>query len=204
MDGHFEPELGRYYAAKGCLILLHPTTTTGNNWYRVGRMGSYTDRDGLGVVTTNTTGTDGPPDKEKEFWSTSLIITKYLDDDGTISYDYDTGSAISLNDTATDGFDINGSPIDKQGLSVAKMNLTGLGFNLPHINAQLYADEYQKLASYIESTQTDFFDISANTAKADIRKVYKTGLMNGTSANTFSPNKPITRAELASIIARLC
>lgn len=60
-DGHFYPELGRYYAAKGASLLLHPTATTGNAWYRESRMGSYTDRDGLAVVTTNTWGPDGYP-----------------------------------------------------------------------------------------------------------------------------------------------
>lgn len=46
-DGHFYPELGRYYAAMGCTILIHPTATTGNPWYRETRIGSYTDRDGM-------------------------------------------------------------------------------------------------------------------------------------------------------------
>ncbi|MFR7777911.1 MAG: carbon-nitrogen hydrolase family protein [Bifidobacterium angulatum] len=60
-DGHFYPELGRYYAASGAELLLHPTATTGNAWYRETRMGSYTDRDGLGVVTDNVWGPDGYP-----------------------------------------------------------------------------------------------------------------------------------------------
>ena len=33
-DGHFYPELGRYYAAMGCTMFVHPTATTGNAWYR--------------------------------------------------------------------------------------------------------------------------------------------------------------------------
>lgn len=60
-DGHFYPEIGRYYAAKGASLLLHPTATTGNAWYRENRMGSYTDRDGLAVVSTNVWGPDGYP-----------------------------------------------------------------------------------------------------------------------------------------------
>lgn len=60
-DGHFYPELARYYAASGAELLLHPTATTGNAWYRETRMGSYTDRDGLGVVTDNVWGPDGYP-----------------------------------------------------------------------------------------------------------------------------------------------
>ena len=58
-DGHFYPELGRYYAASGAELFLHPTATTGNAWYRESRMGSYTDRDGLAVITDNVWGPDG-------------------------------------------------------------------------------------------------------------------------------------------------
>ena len=60
-DGHFYPELGRYYAASGAELFLHPTATTGNAWYRESRMGNYTDRDGLAVITDNVWGPDGYP-----------------------------------------------------------------------------------------------------------------------------------------------
>lgn len=60
-DGHFYPELGRYYAASGAELLIHPTATTGNAWYRESRIGSYTDRDGLAAVTANLWGQDGYP-----------------------------------------------------------------------------------------------------------------------------------------------
>lgn len=58
-DGHFYPELGRYYAAMGCKMLIHPTATSGNAWYRATRIGSYTDRDGMAAVTCNLLGGDG-------------------------------------------------------------------------------------------------------------------------------------------------
>ncbi|MBQ3783682.1 MAG: leucine-rich repeat protein [Lachnospiraceae bacterium] len=58
-DGHFYPELGRYYAAMGCTLFVHPTATTGNAWYRSTRIGSYTDRDGMAAVTCNLLGGDG-------------------------------------------------------------------------------------------------------------------------------------------------
>ncbi len=58
-DGHFYPELGRYYAAKGCTLLIHPTATTGDAWYRESRIGSYTDRDGMAAFTCNLLGGDG-------------------------------------------------------------------------------------------------------------------------------------------------
>ena len=67
-DGHFYPELGRYYAAMGCTMFVHPTATTGNAWYRSTRIGSYTDRDGMAAVTCNLLGGDGiytaPGDKK--------------------------------------------------------------------------------------------------------------------------------------------
>lgn len=42
-------------------LFLHPTATTGNAWYRESRMGNYTDRDGLAVITDNVWGPDGYP-----------------------------------------------------------------------------------------------------------------------------------------------
>lgn len=60
-DGHFYPELGRYYAASGAELLVHPTATTGNAWYRESRIGSYTDRDGMAAATANIWGPDGYP-----------------------------------------------------------------------------------------------------------------------------------------------
>ena len=58
-DGHFYPEIGRYYAAMGCTLFIHPTATTGNAWYRETRIGSYTDRDGMAAITCNLLGGDG-------------------------------------------------------------------------------------------------------------------------------------------------
>lgn len=58
-DGHFYPELGRYYAASGCTMFIHPTATTGNAWYRSTRIGSYVDRDGMASITCNLLGGDG-------------------------------------------------------------------------------------------------------------------------------------------------
>ena len=59
MDGHFFPELGRYYAAMGCTMFIHPTATGGNAWYRSTRIASYTDRDGMAAITCNLLGGDG-------------------------------------------------------------------------------------------------------------------------------------------------
>lgn len=87
-DAHTsDPELARYYAASGAELLLHPTATTGNAWYRESRMGSYTDRDGLAVVTDNVWGPDGYP----------------LDADGEPIYSVDDNG-----DTISSGKDVAG------------------------------------------------------------------------------------------------
>lgn len=86
-DGHFYPELGRYYAASGAELLIHPTATTGDPWYRESRIGSYTDRDGLAAVTANLWGQDGYP----------------LDADGNPIYSVDASGA-----TVSSGKEIKG------------------------------------------------------------------------------------------------
>lgn len=186
-DGHFYPELGRYYAAKGCTLFIHPTATTGNAWYRATRIGSYTDRDNMAAITSNLLGGDGiytaPGDKKYDpaddaanfddegnfiggsvipeeihnqleieddpYWdsknwtygdfnSTSIIITKGKN-----------GSRLDYNGTgsASEGFEKRGgtSPL---GLEVAKMDLTGTGFNgnAKTFRGTLYAKMYDRLA----------------------------------------------------------
>lgn len=86
-DGHFYPELGRYYAASGAELLIHPTATTGDPWYRESRIGSYTDSDGLAAVTANLWGQDGYP----------------LDADGNPIYSVDANG-----DTVSSGKEIKG------------------------------------------------------------------------------------------------
>ena len=150
-DGHFYPELGRYYAAQGCTIFIHPTATTGNPWYRETRMGSYTDRDGMAVITCNLLGGDGTYDEATgtysggEFASTSLIITKYNEDG--MSFDPVTGSAIDLNGTGSEseGFDERGT--SPEGLEVADMDLTGTGFSISNFNPRLFSMMYDYLAT---------------------------------------------------------
>jgi hypothetical protein len=36
-----------------------------------------------------------------------------------------------------------------------------------------------------------------------VKNVYDKGIMTGTSDDTFEPNRPVTRAELATVISRL-
>ena len=152
-DGHFYPELGRYYAAMGCSILIHPTATTGNPWYRETRIGSYTDRDGMAAITCNLLGPDGTYDEKTKTWSggefnsTSLIITKYHDLDGNVSFNPTTGYAIDLNGTGSEseGFDERGT--SPEGLEIARMNLNGCGFRLENFQVDLFEKMYGELAS---------------------------------------------------------
>lgn len=149
-DGHFYPELGRYYAAMGCTILIHPTATTGNPWYRETRIGSYTDRDGMAAITCNLLGGDGIYDEETGKWSggvfasTSLIITKY---NGTGRYNADTGYAIDLNGTGSESEGYADRGTSPEGLEVAKMNLTGCGFKITNFNPDLFSRMYDELAT---------------------------------------------------------
>lgn len=166
-DGHFYPELGRYYAAMGCTLFIHPTATTGNAWYRETRIGSYTDRDGMSAITCNLLGGDGtwigegdvPDISDPAYWvqsnwtggvfnSTSLIITKYHDaETGRTGFDPVTGSAIDLNGTGSEseGYAERGtSPV---GLEIADMNLSGSGFSISNFNPLLFSKMYDKLAT---------------------------------------------------------
>ena len=151
-DGHFYPEIARYYAAMGCTILIHPTATTGNPWYRETRIGSYTDRDGLAAISCNALGPDGTYNESTGKWSggvfasTSLIITKNHDENGVNSFDRETGYAIDLNGTgsASEGFDERGT--SPEGLEIAKMDLSGCGFKFTNFKARLFSKMYDELA----------------------------------------------------------
>ena len=154
-DGHFYPELGRYYAAQGCTLFIHPTATTGNAWYRETRIGSYTDRDGMAAITCNLLGIDGPTDDNGQlldkkngydYESTSLIITKYHDANGNTSWDRSTGYAIDLNGTGSASAGYRTRHSSPKGLEVAQMDLYGTGFNVINFNPRLYSQMYDKLA----------------------------------------------------------
>lgn len=49
---------------------------------------------------------------------------------------------------------------------------------------------------------TPFTDISGNTFAADIAAIYDAGITKGATATTFAPNEPVTRAQMASFLAR--
>lgn len=54
-----------------------------------------------------------------------------------------------------------------------------------------------------EENTVGFTDTQSHWAKADIEKVASKGIMGGYSDNTFKPDKAVTRAELATVIARI-
>ena len=86
----------------------------------------------------------------------------------------------------------------KEKLSlIQKYNLKGAGsWSLGQETADLW--DYYSL--YLNAQY--FIDISNHYAKDHILNVFSNNLMFGTSSNTFSPNADITRAEVATIIAR--
>lgn len=187
-DGHYYPEIARYYAAMGCTILIHPTATTGNPWYRETRISSYTDRDGLAAITCNILGPDGTYNESTKVWSggvfasTSLIITKYHDENGSASYNPETGYAIDLNGTgsASVGYDERGT--SPEGLEIAKMNLSGCGFRLTNFQARLYSKMYDELAVLYRDGYTSIYnkpgDANGDTEVniEDVTYIQKAGL----------------------------
>ena len=170
-DGHFYPELGRYYAAMGCTLFIHPTATTGNPWYRETRIGSYTDRDGMAAITCNLLGPDGTYDERTGSWSgglfasTSLIITKYHNPEtGRTGFDPETGCAIDLNGTgsASEGFSERGT--SPEGLEIAKMNLSGCGFSISNFNPRLVSKMYDELAQLYRKDYTSIYSAGESLA----------------------------------------
>ena len=67
--------------------------------------------------------------------------------------------------------------------------------------AEAIADEYKLKKK--EGASVGFVDTQNHWAKAEIEKVATAGLMKGYADNTFKPDKPVTRAELATVLARL-
>lgn len=169
-DGHFYPEIARYYAAMGCTMLIHPTATTGNPWYRETRIGSYTDRDGLAAISCNLLGPDGMyNDSDKNFSgytynSTSLIITKYHDKYGNVSFNSKTGSSIELNGTGPESEGFEERQSSPAGLEIAKMNLSGCGFNINNFQPRLLSKMYDELAVLY---RTDYKSIYAKKGDAN-------------------------------------
>ncbi len=58
-------------------------------------------------------------------------------------------------------------------------------------------------ATPCDTTPTPFTDVSANPFADDIACIYNLGVTTGTSATTFSPQRDVTRQEMAAFLARL-
>lgn len=164
-DGHFYPELGRYYAAMGCTMLIHPTATTGNPWYRETRIASYTDRDGMAAITCNLLGPDGTYNEETGKWSggvfasTSLIITKYHDSvTGRTSTNPVTGASVDLNGTGSESEGFDERQTSPEGLEIADMNLSGCGFSISNFNPRLISKMYDELAKLYREDYQSVYD----------------------------------------------
>lgn len=64
------------------------------------------------------------------------------------------------------------------------------------------ADGY-KLKKKGESTMAGFTDTNGHWAESDIEHLKELGIIGGYPDGTFKPDKPITRAEVAAIVARM-
>ena len=75
-----------------------------------------------------------------------MIVTKYHNENGRTGFDPETGSAIDLNGTGSEseGFDERGT--SPEGLEIAKMDLSGCGFQITNFNPLLFAKMYDQLA----------------------------------------------------------
>ena len=56
-----------------------------------------------------------------------------------------------------------------------------------------------RILADISGYQTKFNDIAASTAKEDIMRLEKAGIVKGTTPTTYEPNRAITRAEFLAI-----
>ena len=189
MDGHSEPEIARYYAAKGCSFILHDACTSGNRWYRTCRLLPYVDRDGMGLITATTTGTDGP---QKRLFAT---VSYAADPLPCGCFDPETGAPVNLHGLAA-------NEKDDQGLSVVKLDLGNVGTSQT-LNARLYAKEYAALADKLDTEQTYLYDLWNSHDLDKIRFAVKSGLIKPGKQHRFMGGLPITKEELATVLWKI-
>jgi hypothetical protein len=84
-------------------------------------------------------------------------------------------------------------------------NSWGKGFGVDGI-AYIPKDEIDDVcAILVEPIKLPFEDVPEDAwYHKHVKNMYMSGLVNGTSATTFEPDKPITRAEICAILDRLC
>ena len=146
-DTYAIPELERYYAARGCRVILNPTASmrgcnvkTGDKsgwlWYYTRRLETIADRDGIFVASANMTGPDGPADENGNtpafFPGGSCVISPKPE-----GQKYVTWSVGSPEESA------EGAAVGEVDLSESKRDF----FGYPIYQPWLYAGWYEELAA---------------------------------------------------------
>ena len=85
------------------------------------------------------------------------------------------------------------------GINRVKKHQDFSGKYCPHRTLDMGWDRFLRKVEFYMATK--FKDIEGHWAQKHIEKLHKCGIVNGTSENTFSPDKPVTRAEAAVMIA---
>ena len=94
------------------------------------------------------------------------------------------------------------------GMGMLGEDVISLKKDAPITRAQFIGSLY-KVAGYIDASfdasKNPFIDVSVNTPyKDEISYFYNAGIINGTSANTFSPDAPVTYPQAAKMILEVC
>ena len=121
--------------------------------------------------------------------------------------------ALMKNDllSAVDGLDAIVTPMNLfMAATCAKYNCTFVGMTDIQIDSTLHPPTpmYQKMADRIVSTlktQTSFTDIASlsDEFKTAVNWAVQTGVTEGTSATTFTPNETCTRAQIVTFLWRM-
>nr|WP_302666485.1 S-layer homology domain-containing protein [uncultured Agathobaculum sp.] len=99
-----------------------------------------------------------------------------------------------------------------QGYQISKITVNGKEVDIPTNGKLTGLDKDDKVVVTFEkipeekpgTTTTPFTDIAANAWYADaVEYVYENGIMNGTSATSFSPNETTTRGMIVTMLHRL-
>ncbi len=128
MDTYMYPELERYYAAKGCRILVNPTASGG--YARKGHvycttLSAIANRDGMTVLSADLVGESGPESDIFDFPGKSVIVG------------YASGGVEYYNEMT-----------DVEGMYVASPDMSSTGFSVfLGFKPAAFAEGYAKLAA---------------------------------------------------------
>ena len=116
--------------------------------------------------------------------------------------------ALNLPASAVDAFtDDNGSTFEADINAIAAFGITKgktattFGPNDMVTRGQMAAF-ITRAFNLTNGVSTPFTDISGNAFAAEIAAIYGAGITKGKTATTFAPNEPVTRAQMASFLAR--